>query len=96
MHFTSQASHYQKTIPSQTVEDRKTYNLAMSYLTSVESPPPVRVQGIELIQSLISARSSILDIPALLILFASLLQDSERIRLSSGYQVLYRPFENSP
>lgn len=64
-------------IPSQTVEDRKTYNLAMSYLTSVESPPPVRVQGIELIQSLISARSSILDIPALLILFASLLQDSE-------------------
>ncbi|KAK6601895.1 hypothetical protein H4I95_06997 [Botrytis cinerea] len=64
-------------IPSQTVEDRKTYNLAMSYLTSVESPPPVRVQGIELIQSLISARSSILDIPALLILVASLLQDSE-------------------
>ncbi|KAK6598726.1 hypothetical protein H4I96_07930 [Botrytis cinerea] len=50
-------------IPSQTVEDRKTYNLAMSYLTSVESPP--------------HARSSILDIPALLILFASLLQDSE-------------------
>lgn len=64
-------------IPSRAVEDRKTYNLAMSYLTSVESPPPVRVQGIELIQSLISARSSILDIPALLILFASLLQDSE-------------------
>ncbi|TGO46418.1 hypothetical protein BCON_0326g00070 [Botryotinia convoluta] len=64
-------------IPSRAVEDRKTYNLAMSYLTSVESPPPVRVQGIELIQSLISARSSILDIPALLILFTSLLQDSE-------------------
>ncbi|TGO14174.1 hypothetical protein BTUL_0057g00410 [Botrytis tulipae] len=64
-------------IPNRALEDRKTYNLAMSYLTSVESPPPVRVQGIELIQSLISARSSILDIPALLILFASLLQDSE-------------------
>ncbi|KAI9645165.1 hypothetical protein NHQ30_005899 [Ciborinia camelliae] len=64
-------------IPSRAVEDRKTYNLAMSYLTSAESPPPVRVQGIDLIQSLINARSSILDIPALLILFSSLLQDSE-------------------
>lgn len=64
-------------IPSRALEDRKTYNLAMSYLTSVESPPPVRVQGIELIQSLISAGSSILDIPALLVLFSSLLQDSE-------------------
>ncbi|APA15463.1 hypothetical protein SS1G_13388 [Sclerotinia sclerotiorum 1980 UF-70] len=64
-------------VPSRATEDRKTYNLAMSYLTSVESPPPVRVQGIELIQTLIGARSSILDIPALLVLFSSLLQDSD-------------------
>ncbi|KAA8566062.1 hypothetical protein EYC84_008666 [Monilinia fructicola] len=64
-------------VPSRAIEDRKTYNLAMSYLTSVESPPPVRVQGVELIQNLISTHSAILDIPALLVLFSSLLQDSE-------------------
>lgn len=64
-------------VPNRTTEDRKTYNLAISYLTSVESPPPVRVQGLELIRNLIGARSPILDIPALLALFSSLLQDSE-------------------
>ncbi|KAM3066049.1 hypothetical protein ACMFMG_010613 [Clarireedia jacksonii] len=64
-------------VPSKTVEDRKTYNLAMSYLTSTESPPPVRVQGIDLLQTLIKSQSSILDIPALLVLFSSLLQDNE-------------------
>ncbi|RAL60625.1 hypothetical protein DID88_009943 [Monilinia fructigena] len=64
-------------VPSRAIEDRKTYNLAMSYLTSVESPPPVRVQGVELIQNLINTHSAILDIPALLVLFSSLLQDSE-------------------
>ncbi|QSZ36032.1 hypothetical protein DSL72_007156 [Monilinia vaccinii-corymbosi] len=64
-------------VPSRATEDRKTYNLAISYLTSVESPPPVRVQGIGLIQTLINAHSAILDIPALLVLFSSLLQDSE-------------------
>ncbi|PQE11474.1 putative protein required for cell viability protein [Rutstroemia sp. NJR-2017a BBW] len=62
---------------SRTVEERKTYNLAMSYLTSTESPPPVKVQGIDLLQTLIKSQSTILDIPALLVLFSSLLQDSE-------------------
>jgi hypothetical protein len=58
-------------------EDRKNYNLAMSYLTSADSPPPVRVQGLELISTLFQSRSSVLDIPALVVLFSSLLQDSD-------------------
>ncbi|KAE8453472.1 hypothetical protein EG329_010333 [Mollisiaceae sp. DMI_Dod_QoI] len=58
-------------------EDRKTYNLAMSYLTAADSPPPVRAQGLELISTLVRANSPILDIPALLALFSSLLQDND-------------------
>lgn len=61
----------------QQYEDRKNYNLAMSYLTSTESPPPVRVQGLELISTLFQSQSSVLDIPALIVLFSSLLQDSD-------------------
>ncbi|TVY84816.1 hypothetical protein LSUE1_G002095 [Lachnellula suecica] len=61
----------------QQLEDRKTYSLALSYLTATDSPPPVRAQGLELISTLVRANSSILDIPALLVLFSSLLQDSE-------------------
>lgn len=64
-------------ITEQQLEDRKSYSLAMSYLTATDSPPPVRAQGLELISGLIKANSSILDIPALLVLFSSLLQDSE-------------------
>jgi hypothetical protein len=64
-------------ITDQQLEDRKSYSLAMSYLTATDSPPPVRAQGLELISGLIKANSSILDIPALLVLFSSLLQDSE-------------------
>ena len=59
------------------VEDKKSYSLAMSYLTAVDSPPPVRAQGLELLSNLIRSGSSILDIPALLVLFSSLLQDNE-------------------
>ncbi|KAH6713742.1 hypothetical protein BKA61DRAFT_48215 [Leptodontidium sp. MPI-SDFR-AT-0119] len=59
------------------VEDKKSYSLAMSYLTATDSPPPVRVQGLELLSNLIRSHSSILDIPALLVLFSSLLQDNE-------------------
>jgi hypothetical protein len=61
----------------QQLEDRKSYSLAMSYLTAADSPPPVRAQGLELISSLIQGNSPILDIPSLLVLFSSLLQDSE-------------------
>lgn len=58
-------------------EDRKSYNLALSYLTATDSPPPVRAQGLELLSALIRGNSSILDIPALLVLFSSLLQDED-------------------
>ena len=58
-------------------EDRKTYSLALSYLTSVESPPPVRAQGLELISGLVRASSPIVDIPAIIVLFSSLLQDGD-------------------
>ncbi|KAL3421567.1 hypothetical protein PVAG01_08013 [Phlyctema vagabunda] len=58
-------------------EDRKSYKLAMSYLTSTESPPPVRVQGLDLLSKLVERNSPVLDIPALLVLYASLLQDDE-------------------
>ncbi|KAG0651402.1 hypothetical protein D0Z07_1672 [Hyphodiscus hymeniophilus] len=63
--------------PDQQAEDRKSYNLAMSYLTATDSPPPVRVQGLELISNVVRANNPILDIPALLVLFSSLLQDPE-------------------
>lgn len=59
------------------IEDRKTYRLAMSYLTVTDSPPPVRAQGLELISRLMQTDSGVLDIPALLVLCSSLLQDSE-------------------
>jgi hypothetical protein len=61
----------------QRLEDRKSYNLALSYLTAADSPPPVRAQGLQLLSNLIRANSSILDVPALLVLFSSLLQDNE-------------------
>lgn len=59
------------------VEDRKTYNLALSYITQADSPPPVRAEGLNLLQSLIVENSSALDIPATLVLMSSLLQDNE-------------------
>lgn len=58
-------------------EDRKSYSLALSYITATDSPPPVRAQGLEIISSLVKAKSPILDIPRLLVLFTSLLQDGD-------------------
>lgn len=59
------------------IEDRKTYRLALSYITQADSPPPVRAEGINLIQTLITANSPALDISATLTLMSSLLQDNE-------------------
>ncbi len=59
------------------LEDRRTYSLAMSYLTGVDSLPPVRAQGLDILSSLVSAGSPILDIPAIMILLSSTLQDEE-------------------
>lgn len=64
-------------LKDQPYEDRKNLSLAMSYLTSTDSPPPVRVQGLELISTLYQSHSPVLDIPALVVLLSSLIQDSD-------------------
>lgn len=61
----------------QQVEDRKTYNLAISYIAQLDSPPPVRMEGLNLISTLIHAHSPVLDIPAVLVLMSILLSDEE-------------------
>ncbi|KAI1084735.1 hypothetical protein F5B20DRAFT_219377 [Whalleya microplaca] len=65
------------------VEDRKTYGLAISYITQPDSPPPVRSEGLNLLSSLIQANSAILDIQATLVLLSSLLnEDDDYINLT--------------
>jgi hypothetical protein len=59
------------------IEDRKTYNLAISYITEPNSPPPVRSEGLNLISCLITSQSPILDIPGTLVLLSSLLSDPD-------------------
>ncbi|KAK8134350.1 hypothetical protein PG984_006362 [Apiospora sp. TS-2023a] len=59
------------------VEDRKTYNLALSYITQADSPPPVRSEGLNLISGLIRSSSSILDIQGVVVLLSSLLAEEE-------------------
>ncbi|KAI1266355.1 hypothetical protein F5Y18DRAFT_416665 [Xylariaceae sp. FL1019] len=66
------------TAPTQRqVEDRKTYNLALSYITQADSPPPVRAEGLNLLGTLVKANSAIIDIPATLVLLSSLLNDDD-------------------
>ncbi len=59
------------------IEDRKTYNLAISYITTPDSPPPVRSEGLQLISTLITSHSPVLDIPGILALLATLIADSD-------------------
>ncbi|KAL2135606.1 hypothetical protein VTI74DRAFT_7753 [Chaetomium olivicolor] len=59
------------------IEDRKTYSLAISYITSPDSPPPVRSEGLNLIASLVTSRSPVLDIPGILVLLSSLIADAD-------------------
>lgn len=59
------------------IEDRKTYNLAISYISQLDSPPPVRMEGLNLISTLVQAHSPMLDIPAVLVLMSTLLSDEE-------------------
>ncbi|CAK7271374.1 hypothetical protein SEPCBS57363_004586 [Sporothrix epigloea] len=61
----------------QQIEDRKTYALAIAYITQAGSPPPVRSEGLNLCQGLILSNSSVLDIPALLIMMSSMLNENE-------------------
>lgn len=59
------------------IEDRKTYNLAMSYITASDNPPPVMSEGLNIISNLIVAESSILDIQAVSVLMSTLLTENE-------------------
>lgn len=76
---------------SRQIQDRKTYDLALSYITQADSPPPVRAEGLNLLQSLIVENSAMLDIPATLVLMSSLLQDDDdyiNLRLIKMYTQL--------
>ncbi|KAK4144119.1 uncharacterized protein C8A04DRAFT_11823 [Dichotomopilus funicola] len=73
------------------VEDRKAYNLAVSYITAADSPPPVRSEGLNLISKLVAARSPALDIPGILVLLATLIADSDEyiyLRIIKLYTLL--------
>ncbi|KAJ2972635.1 hypothetical protein NQ176_g7046 [Zarea fungicola] len=60
------------------IEDRKTYDLAMSYITGdKESPPPIVSEGLKLLSGLILAESAVLDITAVTVLLANLLKENE-------------------
>ena len=59
------------------VEDRRVYNLAMTYITESDNPPPVVSEGLNMLSGLISSESSILDITATLVLMSNLLANNE-------------------
>ncbi|OAA46330.1 hypothetical protein NOR_03083 [Metarhizium rileyi] len=60
------------------IEDRRIYNLAMTYITGdSDNPPPVVSEGLNMLSTLILARSPILDITAITVLMSNLLKDSE-------------------
>lgn len=61
--------------PDPHLNDRKTYSLALTYLS--DSVVPVRAQGLSLLTTIISSRSPILDISATSVLLLSLLQDED-------------------
>ena len=59
------------------VEDRRTYNLAMNYITGTDNPPPVVSEGLNLLSGLILAQSPTLDITAVTVLLSNLLENNE-------------------
>ncbi|KAH8175548.1 hypothetical protein LIA77_03966 [Sarocladium implicatum] len=62
---------------SQTLEDRRTYALAMEYITAGDNPPPVISEGLDLLTKLISSGSRVLDITSVLVLMSNLLTNNE-------------------
>jgi hypothetical protein len=73
------------------VEDRKTYALAISYITQPDSPVPVRSEGLNLIATLITSQSPVLDIPGILVLLSSLISDADEyiyLRIIKLYTLL--------
>ena len=83
---------------SRQIEDRKTYSLAISYITAADSPPPVRSEGLNLIASLITAHSPVLDIPGILALLSTLISDADEyiyLRIIHLYTLLSTPHPRS-
>ncbi|PHH84905.1 hypothetical protein CDD83_1194 [Cordyceps sp. RAO-2017] len=68
-----------RSVPSaRQVEDRRTYNLAMSYVTGAgDNPPPVVSEGLNLLSGLIVAESPIVDVTAVTVLLCNLLKENE-------------------
>ncbi|KAK4205663.1 hypothetical protein QBC40DRAFT_260560 [Triangularia verruculosa] len=80
------------------IEDRKTYSLAISYITAPDSPPPVRSEGLHLIGTLITSNSPVLDIPGILVLLSSLISDSDEyiyLRIIKLYTLLATSHPNA-
>ena len=58
-------------------EDRKTHDLAISYISDPDSPPPVRSEGIGLLLGLIKSDSPVIDVTGVLVLASSIISDKE-------------------
>ncbi len=64
-------------VSDKALEDRKTYKLALDYLTSASSPTPVRAQGLDLLTYVIVSASPVMDVASTIILLSSIIQDDE-------------------
>jgi hypothetical protein len=59
------------------MEDRRTYNLAINYITGADNPPPVISEGLNMLSKLILSNSSMLDVTAVIVLLSNLLKENE-------------------
>ena len=59
------------------IEDKKSFDLAISYITETDSPAPVKAQGLDLLTKLVKSASSVLDIPAILVLLSSIIKNND-------------------
>ena len=76
--YTSAAAHGQQSseaVKDVILEDRKAFSLSQTYIT--DSLPPVRAQGLTVLQALIKKQSPVIDIHATTTLILSILQDTE-------------------
>ena len=68
------------------LEDRKTYQLALTYLQ--DSLLPVRAEGVSLLTGLVRRTSPVLDVPSTTVLILSLLQDDDEFLYLSAIKTL--------